>query len=142
VGDKGIPIGGIRRNLIRSRLPVERPGLQGAALRQQPLHRPKPVAQYINFGGQRHDHAEGPVEGGILEKILFGTDTPPNEPGMWLNTLEVLCHEPPQGLNLDEDTLEDYFGNNVARMLGMETPPPPRTKEEAKARLTDTYATA
>jgi predicted TIM-barrel fold metal-dependent hydrolase len=37
-------------------------------------------------------------------KILFGTDTPPNEPGMWLRLLEVLCHEPPQGLNLDEDT--------------------------------------
>ncbi len=41
-------------------------------------------------------------------KILFGTDTPPNEPGMWLRLLEVLCHEPPQGLNLDEDTLEEY----------------------------------
>ncbi len=24
-------------------------------------------------------------------KILFGTDTPPNEPGMWLRLLEVLC---------------------------------------------------
>ena len=27
-------------------------------------------------------------------KILFGSDTPPNEPGMWINLLEVLCHEP------------------------------------------------
>lgn len=70
------------------------------------------------------------------EKILFGTDTPPNEPGMWLRLLEVLCHEPPQGLNLDEDTLEDYFGNNVARMIGLDPTPPPRTVEEAKARLT------
>ena len=24
-------------------------------------------------------------------KILFGSDTPPNEPGMWLRLLEVLC---------------------------------------------------
>jgi predicted TIM-barrel fold metal-dependent hydrolase len=74
-------------------------------------------------------------------KILFGTDTPPNEPGMWLRLLEVLCHEPPQGLNLDEDTLEDYFGNNIARMIGIEPTPPPRTMEEAQARLKDAYAT-
>jgi predicted TIM-barrel fold metal-dependent hydrolase len=30
-------------------------------------------------------------------KILFGTDTPPNEPGMWLRLLEVLCHQPRTG---------------------------------------------
>ena len=52
-------------------------------------------------------------------KILFGSDTPPNEPGMWIRLLEVLCMEPPQGMNLDEDTLEDYLGNNVARMIGL-----------------------
>lgn len=68
-------------------------------------------------------------------KILFGTDTPPNEPGMWINLLEVLCHEPPQGLNLDEDTLEDYLGNNVARMIGLETTPPPASVAEAEAYL-------
>ncbi|UXC34635.1 amidohydrolase family protein [Cupriavidus gilardii] len=68
-------------------------------------------------------------------KILFGSDTPPNEPGMWLRLLEVLCFEPPQGLNLDEDTLEDYLGNNVARMIGLEPTPVPRTVEEARARL-------
>lgn len=68
-------------------------------------------------------------------KILFGTDTPPNEPGMWLRLLEVLCHEPPQGLNLDEDTLEDYLGNNVARMIGLDTTPPPASVAEAEAYL-------
>jgi uncharacterized protein len=68
-------------------------------------------------------------------KILFGTDTPPNEPGMWLRLLEVLCHEPPQGLNLDEDTLEDYLGNNMARMIGLTPTPVPRTLAEAKERL-------
>jgi uncharacterized protein len=52
-------------------------------------------------------------------KILFGSDTPPNEPGMWLRLLEVLCHEPPQGMNLDEETLEGYLGNNVAKMIGL-----------------------
>ncbi|WP_130906424.1 amidohydrolase family protein [Pseudomonas sp. Sample_16] len=68
-------------------------------------------------------------------KILFGTDTPPNEPGMWLRLLEVLCHEPPQGLNLDEDTLEEYLGNNTARMIGLEPTPPPRSVSEAQAQL-------
>jgi hypothetical protein len=52
-------------------------------------------------------------------KILFGSDTPPNEPGMWIRLLEVLCMEPPQGMNLDEETLEGYLGNNVARMIGL-----------------------
>jgi hypothetical protein len=51
----------------------------------------------------------------------------------------VLCTPPPQGLNLDEDTLEDYLGNNIARLVGIKPTPPPRTMEEAKARLTDTY---
>ncbi|MDW9389757.1 amidohydrolase family protein [Sinorhizobium meliloti] len=73
-------------------------------------------------------------------KILFGTDTPPNEPGMWLRLLEVLSHEPPQGLNLDEDTLEDYLGNNIARMIGLDPTPPPRSVEEAQARLNGTHA--
>ena len=61
-------------------------------------------------------------------KVLYGSDTPPNEPGMWLSLLEVLCHEPPQGLNLSEEVLEDYLGNNLARLIGIEpTPCPPAT---------------
>ena len=75
-----------------------------------------------------------------VHKIMFGSDTPPNEPGMWIRLLEVLCHEPPQGMNLDEDTLEDYLGNNLAKMLGIEPTPPPRNMKEAEARLKDTYA--
>jgi hypothetical protein len=27
--------------------------------------------------------------------------------------------EPPQGMNLDEETLEGYLGNNTARMIGL-----------------------
>ena len=53
-------------------------------------------------------------------KIVFGTDSPPNEPGMWLRELEVLCSPAPQGMNLDEDGLEDYMGNNIARLVGIE----------------------
>ena len=54
------------------------------------------------------------------DKIVFGTDSPPNEPGMWLRELEVLCSAPPQGLGIDEDHLEDYLGNNIARLVGIE----------------------
>jgi len=54
---------------------------------------------------------------------------------MWLRLLEVLCMEPPQGLDLDEDTLEDYLGNNTARMIGLEPTPPPRSLAEAEALL-------
>jgi hypothetical protein len=54
---------------------------------------------------------------------------------MWINLLEVLCHEPPQGLNLSEEDLEDYLGNNLARMIGLEPTAPPATVEEAEAYL-------
>jgi len=53
-----------------------------------------------------------------------------------------LTHEPPQGLNLDEDTLEDYLGNNLARMVGIEPTARPKTVEEAKQRLADAKAGA
>ena len=54
---------------------------------------------------------------------------------MWLRLLEVLCTNPPQGMNLDEDTLEDYLGNNIARMIGLEPTPAPKTFEEAEQAL-------
>ena len=36
---------------------------------------------------------------------------------------------------LIRELLEDYLGNNVARMIGIEPTPVPRTVEEAKKRL-------
>jgi hypothetical protein len=59
---------------------------------------------------------------------------------MWIRHLEVLCTPPPQGLDLDEDTLEGYLGNNIAKLVGITPTPPPKTQEEAKARLEDSYA--
>ena len=56
---------------------------------------------------------------------------------MWLNHLEVLGHEPPQGLSIDEDHLEDYMGNNIARLVGIQPTAPPATVEEAKQQLVD-----
>jgi hypothetical protein len=32
------------------------------------------------------------------------------------------------------------MGNNIARLCGIKTTPPPRTMDEANARLTNTYA--
>lgn len=69
------------------------------------------------------------------EKLVFGSDSPPNEPGMWLRELEVLGWPPPQGFNLGEEQLEDYMGNNMARLLGLSPTPPPSSVEEAKERL-------
>lgn len=70
------------------------------------------------------------------EKMVFGSDSPPNEPGMWLRELEVLGWPPPQGFDLGEDDLEGYMGNNTAKLLGLDPTPPPASVEEAKERLT------
>ncbi|MFC3569361.1 amidohydrolase family protein [Paracoccus simplex] len=72
-------------------------------------------------------------------KIVFGTDSPPNNPGMWLRELEVLCSPEPQGMNLHEDILEDYLGNNIARLIGLEPTKPPKDLAEAEKRLKATY---
>jgi len=69
------------------------------------------------------------------DRLVFGTDSPPNDPGMWLTHLEVLCHDAPQGLNIDEDHLEDYMGNNIARLVGITPTAPPKDLEAAKAQL-------
>jgi hypothetical protein len=73
-------------------------------------------------------------------KIVFGTDSPPNDPGMWLRELEVLCKDPPHGINLSEDDLEGYLGNNIAKLVGIDPSPPPRDLRDAQARLKDSYA--
>ncbi|HEY7280262.1 MAG TPA: amidohydrolase family protein [Actinomycetota bacterium] len=65
------------------------------------------------------------------EKLVYGTDSPPNEPGMWMRELEVLCMDYPQGFNLSEEDLEGYLGNNTARLLGLEPTAPPKNFEEA-----------
>ncbi len=59
-------------------------------------------------------------------RMMLGSDSPPNEPGMWIHELAVLCQDFPQGCNLSEDELEGYLGNNAAKLLGIKpTPPPP-----------------
>jgi len=71
------------------------------------------------------------------EKLVFGSDSPPNEPGMWLRELEVLTWPPPQGMNLSEENLEGYMGNNMARLLGLPPTPPPASLGDAVAGLGD-----
>ena len=56
---------------------------------------------------------------------------------MWLTHLEVLCHEPPQGLGIGEDRLEDYMGNNIARLVGIQPTAPPESVDAAKAQLAE-----
>jgi predicted TIM-barrel fold metal-dependent hydrolase len=59
------------------------------------------------------------------DRMLLGTDSPPNEPGVWIHMLEILCNNYPQGFNLSEAELEGFLGNNAARLLGLEPTPPP-----------------
>jgi hypothetical protein len=60
------------------------------------------------------------------DRMLLGSDSPPNEPGMWIHEQAVLCQDFPQGCNLSEEDLEGYLGNNAAKLLGLKpTPPPP-----------------
>jgi uncharacterized protein len=60
------------------------------------------------------------------DRMLLGSDSPPNEPGMWIHEQAVLCQDFPQGCNLSEDDLEGYLGNNAAKLLGLKpTLPPP-----------------
>jgi predicted TIM-barrel fold metal-dependent hydrolase len=55
------------------------------------------------------------------EKLIFGSDSPPNEPGVWLRMLEVLTWDYPQGMRMKEDDLEKTMGNNIADMIGLKS---------------------
>jgi predicted TIM-barrel fold metal-dependent hydrolase len=54
------------------------------------------------------------------DRMMLGTDSPPNEPGVWIKFLEVLTGPYPQGMNLSDEDLEGFLGNNAARLLGLE----------------------
>jgi len=69
------------------------------------------------------------------DRLLYGSDSPPNDPRMWIAELEVLCDPEPQGFNLSEEDLEGYLGNNTAKLLGIDPTPPPADLAEAQARL-------
>ena len=53
------------------------------------------------------------------EKVIFATDTPPNDPGIFLRMLDVLNWERPQGIKIKEEDLEKILGNNIAKMIGL-----------------------
>lgn len=62
------------------------------------------------------------------DRMVLGTDSPPNEPGVWIHMLEILCNNYPQGFNLSEEELEGFLGNNAAKLLGLEPTPLPDTE--------------
>jgi len=53
------------------------------------------------------------------DKMVFGSDSPPNEPSVWLRMLEVLSWDYPQGMRMKEEDLEKIFGDNIAKMIGL-----------------------
>lgn len=59
------------------------------------------------------------------DRMMLGSDSPPNEPGVWMHMLEILCGDYPQGFNISEEGLEDFLGNNAAKLLGLDPTPPP-----------------
>lgn len=59
------------------------------------------------------------------DRMMLGSDSPPNEPGVWMHMLEILCGDYPQGFNISEEVLEDFLGNNAAKLLGLDPTPPP-----------------
>lgn len=61
------------------------------------------------------------------DRMMLGSDSPPNEPGVWMHMLEILCGDYPQGFNISEEGLEDFLGNNAAKLLGLDPTPPPDT---------------
>ncbi len=72
VGDECVAVGFAPGDLGRVRLGVERALADDPAFAQQPFERLDPVAQHIDLGGERHDHAEGAVERLVLEECLLG----------------------------------------------------------------------
>ncbi len=53
------------------------------------------------------------------DRLVFGTDTPAQEVGVWLRMLEVLCWDQPIGVKLSLEDREKIFGNNMAKLLGI-----------------------
>lgn len=69
------------------------------------------------------------------DRMMLGTDSPPNEPGVWIHMLEILMNNYPQGMNLSEEDLEGFLGNNAAKLLGLDPTPPPQTEAKGNWHL-------
>lgn len=53
------------------------------------------------------------------EKMILGSDSPPNEPWSWVRMVEVLTWNYPQGCNMKEEDMEKILGDNIAPILGL-----------------------
>lgn len=54
------------------------------------------------------------------EKFVFGTDSPPHEPGVWLRMVENLRRDPPIGCSLDPEGVEKILGGNILEIVDVE----------------------
>jgi predicted TIM-barrel fold metal-dependent hydrolase len=52
-------------------------------------------------------------------RLVFGSDCPVQEMGSQLRVLEVLAWEPPLGVKLAPEAVEQIMGDNLARLLGL-----------------------
>lgn len=53
------------------------------------------------------------------ERLVFASDSPYNEMGIYMRMLEVLTWDPPQGMRVKPEDLEKILGGNAAEMLGL-----------------------
>lgn len=55
------------------------------------------------------------------EKLVFASDSPYNEMGIYMRMLEVLTWKPPLGMGAKPDQIDRILGANVVEMLGLDS---------------------
>jgi len=51
------------------------------------------------------------------DRLIFGTDSPPNEMSVWIKMVEAMMKQPPFGLGLSREGLYQILGENLRRLL-------------------------
>jgi predicted TIM-barrel fold metal-dependent hydrolase len=57
------------------------------------------------------------VTAGLKDKLVLGTDSPPNDEGMWIRAIEVLGYDPPLGVRLSAEDRENILWKTAARIF-------------------------
>ncbi len=52
-------------------------------------------------------------------RLIFGSDCPPMEIWSWVRPVEVLGWDPPLGVNLSTQEVENILGDNLAKLMGI-----------------------
>jgi predicted TIM-barrel fold metal-dependent hydrolase len=77
---------------------------------------------YVEVGWAHQTRLADFVDELGAENFIFATDSPPHEPGIWLRMLGSLMLDPPIGIGLDRDSLEQILYENVAEIVDLPDP--------------------